>query len=168
VAVEFPAGCNSTITMTEKIPLVMAGFEPLDILFGVQKILEQIVDGKAFVDNQYRRVVRPEGNPVAWKMVDRYFTVVDAPWRGIGVIPQSGMGLRAEFAEFDAEQKLDVEVKPGKPDPRCRCGEVLKGKIKPDQCAMFAKSCDPANPIGPCMVSSEGACAAFYKYSRAR
>jgi hydrogenase expression/formation protein HypD len=150
------------------LPCVVAGFEPLDILFGIKKILEQVVAGSAFVDNQYARVVRPAGNPLAWQLVNRYFEVLDAPWRGIGVIAGSGMGARAEFAEFDTERKLKVDVKPGKPDPRCKCGEVLKGKIQPAQCPMFAKACVPSNPIGPCMVSSEGACAAQYKYSRRR
>jgi len=163
-------GSNAYKPFVEKhrAPCVVAGFEPLDILFGVQKILEQLVSGEAFVDNQYSRVVRPEGNPIAWGLVERYFEVVDAAWRGIGVIPGSGMGPRADFADFDAEKKLGARVEPGKPDPRCRCGEVLKGKMKPDECPMFAKACVPSNPVGPCMVSSEGACAAFYKYSRTR
>ena len=151
---------------THHKPCVIAGFEPLDILFGVEKILEQLVEGKAFVDNQYARVVKPEGNTVARKIIERYFEPADAVWRGIGEIPASGMAMRPEFSDFDAEKKLGVEIKAGKPDPRCRCGDVLKGKIKPDQCHMFGKTCDPTHPVGPCMVSSEGACAAFFKYAR--
>ena len=147
-------------------PCVIAGFEPLDILFGVEKILEQLVDGKTFVDNQYARVVKPEGNTVEQKIIERYFEPADAVWRGIGAIPASGMAMRPEFSAFNAEKKLGVEIKAGKPDPRCRCGDVLKGKIKPDQCAMFGKACAPTHPVGPCMVSSEGACAAFFKYAR--
>ena len=147
-----------------KIPCVIASFEPVDIIYGIQKILEQIVNNAAFVDNQYKRVVKHDGNPAAQKILDTYLEVADVAWRGIGVIPASGMKLRPEFSKYDAEERFGIKIKIGTPDKRCQCGDVLKGKIKPDQCAMFAKACTPLNPIGPCMVSSEGACAAWYKY----
>ncbi len=147
-----------------EIPCVIASFEPVDIFFGIQKILEQIVNNEAFVDNQYKRVVRHDGNPAAQRILDKYLEVADVAWRGIGVIPDSGMKLRSEFRKYDTEYRFGIKIRTGTPDKRCQCGDVLKGKIKPDQCAMFAKACTPLNPIGPCMVSSEGACAAWYKY----
>ena len=146
------------------IPCVIASFEPVDIMYGLQKIMEQIVDKKAFVDNQYKRVVKPEGNLVAQKLLEKYLTPADVPWRGIGVIPGSGLALNEEFSKYDAEKRFGLEIKQGEQDKRCKCGDVLKGKIKPIECAMFAKACTPINPIGPCMVSSEGSCAAYYKY----
>ena len=159
-------GANAYETFVEKhhIPCVIASFEPVDIMYGLQKIMEQIVDKKAFVDNQYKRVVKTEGNFVAQKLLDKYLTPADVPWRGIGVIPGSGLALKEEFGKYDAEKRFNLKIKQGEPDKRCKCGDVLKGKIKPIDCAMFAKACTPMNPIGPCMVSSEGSCAAYYKY----
>jgi len=148
-----------------KIPCVIASFEPVDIMYGLQKIIEQIVDKKAFVDNQYKRVVKTQGNPVAQKLLDKYLAPADVSWRGIGVIPGSGLALRCEFSKYDAGKRFNLKIKQGEPDKRCRCGEVLKGKIKPTDCAMFAKICTPMNPIGPCMISSEGSCAAYFKYN---
>ena len=159
-------GANAYESFVEKhhIPCVIASFEPVDIMYGLQKILEQIVDKKAFVDNQYKRVVKPEGNRVAQKLLEKYLTPSDVPWRGIGVIPGSGLALREKFSKYDAEKRFNLKIKQGEQDKRCKCGDVLKGKIKPVECAMFAKACTPINPIGPCMVSSEGSCAAYYKY----
>ncbi len=148
------------------VPCVVAGFEPLDILLGLAGILEQLVAGEARVDNQYSRVVRPEGNRKAQALMDKYLEPVDAVWRGVGTIPGSGLGLRAEFAAFDAEKKHGVEVAPGREPAGCRCGDVIKGKLKPPACPLFATGCTPDKPIGPCMVSAEGSCAAYFKYSR--
>lgn len=149
-------------------PCVIAGFEPLDILFGLCAILEQIVDGRSAVENRYERVVREDGNPIARALTGRYLRPADACWRGIGMLPDSGLVLRDEFAAYDAEKRFRLKVGPGKEAPGCLCGEVIKGKRAPPQCPLFAKRCTPADPVGPCMVSSEGACAAYYKYERGR
>ena len=146
------------------VPCVVAGFEPLDILYGVHGILSQALKNEAHVDNQYARVVRPEGNPVAQARIAKYLEPVDASWRGLGVIPASGLGLRPEFAAYDAEKKLRVPVRSGRLHPGCLCGEVIKGKLRPTSCPLFGKACNPDHPVGPCMVSAEGTCAAYFKY----
>jgi len=148
------------------VPCVVAGFESLDILMGVLDVMEQLVDGRAELVNQYNRVVRPGGNAIALKLMADTVEPVDASWRGIGVIPLSGLGLKKEYATLDARERFGVDTEGGRPHPGCRCGDVLKGKIKPPDCALFAKACTPLKPVGPCMVSSEGSCAAWYKYSR--
>lgn len=148
------------------IPCVVAGFEPLDILYGMQSLTEQVAAGEARLVNHYDRVVRPEGNRLAQALIEEHLEVVDAAWRGIGTIPGSGLGLRVAYERFDAASRHGVSVTGGSPDERCRCGEVLKGKMRPDQCPMFATACTPVSPVGPCMVSSEGSCAAFFKYVR--
>ncbi len=147
------------------VPCVVAGFEPLDILYGVHGILGQVLKHEASVENQYARVVRPEGNPKAQARIAQYLEPVDAVWRGIGVIPASGLGLRPEFAAYDAEKKHGVTVKPGRQHAGCRCGDVIKGKLRPTACPLFSKVCTPDNPVGPCMVSAEGTCAAYFKYT---
>lgn len=149
---------------TYRVPCVIAGFEPLDILYGIQGILEQVSRGEARVDNEYARVVTPGGNRQAQALMEKYLRPVDAAWRGIGVIPGSGLGLKPEYAAYDAECRHGVEVRLGQENPACSCGEVLKGKLKPPQCALFGGGCTPDHPVGPCMVSSEGTCAAYYKY----
>jgi hydrogenase expression/formation protein HypD len=149
-----------------KIPCVIASFEPLDILLGIDGILNQIINGEAKVENQYERVVRNEGNTKALEIINHYLEPADAVWRGIGVIPKSGLKLKREFLPMDAENRFNIRIPAGKSNPACRCGDVLKGKIKPDKCALFGKACNPANPIGPCMVSSEGSCSAWFKYDR--
>jgi len=148
------------------VPCVIAGFEPLDILFGLVGILEQLVAGEARVVNQYTRVVRPEGNQKAQDLIARYFEPVDAAWRGLGVVPASGLRLRAEVADRDAARRAGIEVRAGREDPRCRCGDVIKAKCRPRDCALFGTACTPDQPVGPCMVSSEGTCAAAFKYER--
>ncbi|MBF0626665.1 MAG: hydrogenase formation protein HypD [Magnetococcales bacterium] len=147
------------------VACVVAGFEPLDILYGVEGLLRQKIAGRATVDNQYNRVVRPEGNPVAQRLMDHYLMPAAVSWRGLGVIPASGLVLRPEFAQFDAEQRHQLTLQPGRPNPHCLCGEVLKGKIRPAQCALFGVACHPDHPLGPCMVSSEGSCAAEYRFA---
>ena len=146
------------------VPCVVAGFEPLDILYGVHGILEQVLKGEARVENQYARVVRPDGNLKAQARIAKYLEPVDAVWRGIGVIPSSGLGLRPEFAAYDAEKKHGVQVRPGRQHAGCLCGEVIKGKLRPTACPLFGKVCNPDHPVGPCMVSAEGTCAAYFKY----
>ncbi len=148
------------------VPCVVAGFEPLDVLYAAVELAEQAADGRAELVNQYNRVVKPEGNTVAQTVVDELLELCDEPWRGIGVIPQSGMQLRAAYGQYDAAKRFDLSLEPGRPHPGCQCGDVLKGKITPHQCPAFDKACTPTHPLGPCMVSSEGSCAAYYKYVR--
>jgi len=148
-------------------PLVTAGFEPLDILQAVAMLLAQIAQGRCEVENQYTRVVREEGNPRALAVLAEVFELrPHFEWRGLGFISESGLRLRPELAAFDAEQRFDV---PGVrvADPKaCQCGEVLKGVLKPWECKVFGTACTPETPIGTCMVSSEGACAAYYNFGR--
>jgi hydrogenase expression/formation protein HypD len=148
-------------------PVVIAGFEPLDIVQSVYQIVKQISEGRSEVENQYSRVVRPEGNVRALQAMARTMELRPTfEWRGMGFIAESAFKLRPEFAAWDAELKFAV---PGirVADPRaCQCGEVLKGAIKPWECKVFGTACTPETPIGTCMVSSEGACAAYYNYGR--
>jgi hydrogenase expression/formation protein HypD len=148
-------------------PVVVSGFEPLDVLQGVYLILKQLAEGRSEVENQYARVVRPEGNPHALRVIAETMQLrTTFEWRGLGFISQSALKLRPEFADWDAEVRFDV---PGirVADPKaCQCGEVLKGVIKPWECKVFGTACTPDHPIGTCMVSSEGACAAYYNYGR--
>lgn len=151
------------------LPLVAAGFEPVDILQGVAMLLRQLSDGRCEVENQYKRVVRDEGNNSALKMLGEVFELrPHFEWRGLGFIAQSALTLRGEYAKWDAEKLYDV---PGVrvADPKaCQCGEVLKGAIRPWECKVFGTACTPETPIGTCMVSSEGACAAYFNYGRFR
>ena len=150
-----------------KIACCVAGFEPVDILEGICMILEQIIIKRPCVANQYARVVAQAGNPDARKIINRVFKVCDSDWRGFGVIPESGLELRKEFANFNAEKIFPISLKiKSKPDKACRCADVLKGLISPSECQLFGKKCSPDNPVGPCMVSSEGACNAHYKFRR--
>lgn len=151
------------------IPCCIAGFEPLDILKGIYNLIAQIKRDKAVVANEYSRVVKDKGNLKAREITARVFRVVDEDWRGFGRIPDSGLKIRSGYESFDAEKKFMPKAASGKEDARlkkCRCGLVLKGLISPDQCPLFARICNPLNPIGPCMVSYEGACNAYYKYKK--
>ncbi|MEZ5279229.1 MAG: hydrogenase formation protein HypD [Acidimicrobiales bacterium] len=148
------------------VPIVVTGFEPLDVLEGIRRTVLQLERGVGEVENAYPRAVKPEGNPPARALLDRVFQVCDRQWRGIGMIPQSGWKLAAEFTDFDAELRFDVgNLHVAEPD-QCRAGEVLQGLIKPDQCEAFGTTCTPRNPMGATMVSSEGACAAYFQYRR--
>lgn len=147
-----------------RVPCVITGFEPLDILQGVLMLTRQIVAGEARVETQYRRVVRPEGNLKAQALLAEVFEPCDASWRGIGVIPGSGLQLHPAYAAFDAAVQLPVPVEPPREHAGCRCGEILKGKLRPADCPLFRTVCTPEEPVGACMVSSEGTCAAEYKY----
>ncbi|MBE0501721.1 MAG: hydrogenase formation protein HypD [Desulfuromonadales bacterium] len=146
------------------VPCVVTGFEPLDVLQGVLMLAKQIVAGEAKVENQYRRVVQPQGNPKALGLLWQLFEPSDARWRGIGDLPGSGLQLRPAYALFDAAKKFSVEIEPAREHAGCLCGEILKGKITPPQCPLFRTVCTPEQPVGACMVSSEGTCAAEYKY----
>lgn len=145
-------------------PCVITGFEPADMLHGILMLAEQVLAGESRVEIQYSRVVRPEGNVKAQGILAEMFEVCDVPWRGIGVIPGSGLQIREEFSAFNAEVMLPVTVEPLKEHPGCSCGEILKGKMAPSQCKLFGKICTPENPVGACMVSSEGSCAAAFRY----
>jgi hydrogenase expression/formation protein HypD len=148
-------------------PVVVSGFEPLDVLQGVYQVLRQLREGRSEVENQYRRVVREEGNPLALRAMAQTMRLrTTFEWRGLGFISQSALALRPELADLDAELRYEV---PGVrvADPKaCQCGEVLKGVIKPWECKVFGTACTPERPIGTCMVSPEGACAAYYNYGR--
>lgn len=149
-----------------RIPCVISGFEPTDILETVLMLLEQIEKNQAEVEIQYKRAVHPQGNIPAQEILDRVFDPCDAQWRGLGTITDSGLKLKKAFQHFDAEKKFKIpRIKDSEPK-NCCCGEVLRGVKTPAQCKLFAKACNPENPYGPCMVSSEGTCAAWYKYNR--
>ncbi len=152
-----------------KKPSVITGFDAPDILSGIRMILEQFASGRAEVEIQYKKVVRREGNPQAVAILNRYFEPDDATWRGIGIIPMSGLKLREEFKHRDFRSVISVEVPEGDEHATaCSCGDVLKGIKIPPECKLFGKSCTPERPVGPCMVSSEGSCAAYYKYKAVR
>jgi len=148
-----------------RIPCVITGFEPLDILQALLLIMDQRRTGRPQVVNQYTRAVADNGNPKARQVMAEVFTTSDALWRGLGRIPDSGLALRGAYQRFDALAALDVTVHDLPPLPGCRCGDVLKGKMQPNHCPLFSKACTPATPVGPCMVSTEGSCAAYYKYA---
>ncbi|GAB6067844.1 hydrogenase formation protein HypD [Methylothermus subterraneus] len=149
-----------------RIPTVICGFEPLDLLQALGMLLEQLAAGRCLLQNQYRRSVRPEGNPVARKAIAEVFEPVEAAsWRGLGRLLASGVRLRARYARFDAERRFGIAVAPVTEEP-LPCGQVLSGKLKPKACPHFGTRCKPEAPLGALMVSSEGACAAWYRYRR--
>ena len=147
------------------IPCAIAGFEPLDMLRAVLALVEMVESGSPDVVSCYERSVTPEGNRGAQEAVSGVFQIADAEWRGFGTIPSSGLQLRTEYARFDAAQVFEVDLPPCREPAGCRCGEVLRGAIAPTECGLFGRKCTPATPVGPCMVSGEGACAAYYAYS---
>jgi hydrogenase expression/formation protein HypD len=148
------------------VPIVVTGFEPVDILEGIYMAVRQLEEGRAEVENQYARSVRRAGNEPAQELVSKVFRLVDRAWRGIGEIPSSGLGLRDEFVGWDAERKFELgSIRTSEPE-ECRAGDVLRGNIKPFECAAFGVICTPEHPLGAPMVSSEGACAAYYNYAR--
>jgi hydrogenase expression/formation protein HypD len=149
-----------------RVPIVVTGFEPLDILEGIWMAVKQLEEGRHEVENQYVRSVRRDGNRPAQELVRRVFQVVDRGWRGIGVIPESGLGLREEFRAFDAERKFELDAIRADEPAECMAGDVLRGRIKPFQCPAFGVTCTPESPLGAPMVSSEGACAAYHRFGR--
>lgn len=146
------------------IPGVITGFEPVDVLQGIAMIMRQLHEGRAEIEIAYARGVMPEGNPVALQAIDDVFDTCTAAWRGLGEIPGSGYRIREEYAEFDAVKRFNPEVEPTQDPKGCRCGDVLRGIMAPIECPLFRTVCTPENPVGPCMVSSEGSCAAYYRY----
>lgn len=148
------------------VPIVVTGFEPLDILQGVLMCVEQLEQGRAEVQNQYSRAVQSQGNRPAQQLIREVFQVVPRKWRGVGEIPRSGLGLREQYRAFDAEQKFGVAERRVEEPSECLSGLVLQGKIKPTECPAFGTRCTPEHPLGATMVSSEGACAAYYRYRR--
>ncbi len=148
------------------IPCVVTGFEPADVMQGIEMLLAQTMRGESRVEIQYSRAVSWEGNPKALAILHQFFEPCDAVWRGLGVLPGSGLAIRSKYADFDAENILTLDVPDTLENPACLCGEVLKGKLTPFECPLFSTICTPEEPIGACMVSSEGTCAAAYKYGR--
>ncbi len=148
------------------VPIVVTGFEPVDILQGILMCVQQLESGRAEVENQYRRSVRAEGNRPAQQLIHQIFEPVPRKWRGVGQIPQSGLGLKQAYAQFDAERRFGVTGLRVEEPSECRSGLVPQGKIKPSECPAFGKLCNPEHPLGAPMVSSEGACAAYYRYRR--
>jgi hydrogenase expression/formation protein HypD len=146
------------------IPGVITGFEPLDILAGVLTIIDLVVRQSPAIKNEYTRVVHPQGSPAARALIEAVYEPCDAVWRGIGALPGSGLRLRKEFARLDAAVRFGLAPETAEMPGGCRCGDVLKGKLRPDACPLFGKACTPDRPVGPCMVSSEGSCAACFKY----
>ena len=146
------------------VPCVITGFEPVDILQGIVRVLEQVRDGRALVENAYGRAVTPQGNPRALELMGRVFRVGVAPWRGLGLLESSGFHVRDAFAAFDAGARLGVDVLEAPEPPGCACGSVLAARALPTDCRLFGTACTPERPVGPCMVSGEGTCAAYYRY----
>jgi hydrogenase expression/formation protein HypD len=145
-------------------PCVISGFSPEDILESIYMILKQLADGSGFAEIQYKWVVREEGNQVALGYLDEIFDKADSLWRGIGLIKESGLSLKKDFESFDAKKAFKIKDKFISEPKHCSCGDILQGKKKPTECLLFGKKCTPDKPVGPCMVSSEGTCAAYFKY----
>ena len=159
----------SFVTDQYNMPAIVTGFEPVDILAGISLLLEQIktksLSEPLTVGNAYTRSVQTFGNPQARQVIDLVFQPVDANWRGLGNINHSGLSFRPDFADFDAKQRFDLQIEATVEPRGCRCGDVLRGIIEPPDCPQFGRSCTPARPLGPCMVSSEGSCAAYHRYN---
>lgn len=158
--------CYEPVAHEHGLPCVVAGFEPADVLASILMLVKQVEEGRSEVEIQYKRAVHAQGNPAAVALMNQFFEPVDAPWRGLGLIPASGLALREQYAHLDAARRFDVAVPPAKDHPGCRCGDVLRGLITPPECKLFAGVCNPSAPVGPCMVSAEGTCAAWYRYRR--
>jgi hydrogenase expression/formation protein HypD len=166
VSVIIGASAYRPIAEHDRKPCVVAGFEPRQILAGLVHLLRQVSQGRTEVENVYPTAVSESGNPVALQLLARVFMPADTPWRALGVIPQSGLELAPAYRRFDALQRFQVDLGQDEDHPGCRCGEVIQGKVEPVACRLFASTCTPTTPVGPCMVSSEGTCAAWYKYNR--
>ena len=164
VSVTIGSNAYKFIAQKHSIPCVIGGFEPLDVLQSIYMLLKQIEEKRAEVEIEYFRAVHPQGNRIAQELISRVFEVTDVRWRGLGIIPKSGLRLKREFSDFDAEKEFRPKIRKSKENPDCVCGEVLRGVKKPTQCKLYRRICTPEEPYGPCMVSSEGTCAAYYKY----
>lgn len=147
------------------IPGAIAGFEPVDVLQGIYELLRQIAEDRAEIEIAYTRGVQTKGNPTAIAVIYEVFETCDATWRGLGVIPDTGLRLREEFSKFDATKRFELSPPPPKEIKGCQCGEILRGVTMPFECRLFGKACTPQRPVGPCMVSSEGSCAAYYRFT---
>ncbi len=143
---------------------MITGFEPLDVLQGIAMLMRQLHEGRAEIENAYSRGVMAEGNPVALAAIDDVFETCTATWRGLGPIEGSGYRIREQYAQFDALRRFEPEIEETREPRGCRCGDVLRGIMAPNECPLFRTVCSPENPVGPCMVSSEGSCAAYYRY----
>lgn len=154
------------VARDDGIPCVVTGFEPLDVLQAIDRLVAMVEAGEARVEIAYRRAVQPEGNPVALRMMDEVFEPAPAAWRGMGMIPGSGLRLREAFGEFDARTRFPVDPGPTVEPEGCLCGDVLRAVKTPHDCPLFATACTPETPVGPCMVSAEGSCSTYYAYAR--
>ncbi|HEB61502.1 MAG TPA: hydrogenase formation protein HypD [Phycisphaeraceae bacterium] len=161
-------GSNAYLPIVDQYhkPCVIAGFEPIQIMEGIYHLAEQVIRDEAKLENLYAEAVQPQGNPVARQLLDKVFVPGDAAWRALGVMGESGLDLRPEYSRFDAVKRFEIELGEDHEPPGCRCGEVITGQVSPDECKLFGTVCTPINPIGPCMVSSEGSCQAWFKYRR--
>ncbi len=147
------------------VPCVIAGFEPLDVLQAIGLLVQQIEKGEAEVEIQYRRAVSPGGNPKARALLEEVFEPCDSVWRGLGLLPVSGLKIVSPYGNFDAESRFDIPPANGREPPGCLCGDILRGLKRPPDCSLFRKACTPESPVGACMVSSEGTCSAYYRYA---
>jgi hydrogenase expression/formation protein HypD len=154
------------IASKHKLGVAISGFEPIDLMQAIYMLVQQIENDDPKVEIAYRRVVKSQGNPKARAMVDEVFELRDDWWRGLGVLPKSGLKPREKYAALDAEIALPLEIEETKEPKGCICGEILKGLKSPKDCKLFGKGCTPQDPVGACMVSSEGACHAYYRYNR--
>ncbi|OGF68088.1 MAG: hydrogenase formation protein HypD [Candidatus Fischerbacteria bacterium RBG_13_37_8] len=148
------------------IPVAISGFEPLDLLLSIEMLLHLIINNIAKVDNEYTRSVTAKGNIKAKEIMNHVFEVQDSAWRGLGVLPASGLNIKKEFETYDAGKQCSVSIKPVRSNPACKCAEVLRGLIESPECPLYKTVCTPVNPVGPCMVSSEGSCAAYFYYGQ--
>ncbi len=166
--VSITIGADAYKPIPEKygVPCVVSGFEPLDILQSIYMIINQIRSSESKVETQYKRVVCDKGNKVSQELLSRVFEEAGAEWRGLGNIPGSGLKLKKKYDSFNAEKQFNLKIGESRENPACSCGEILKGIKKPSDCRLFGKACTPENPYGPCMVSTEGTCAAYYKYGK--
>lgn len=156
--------CYSYLPHEFAKPGAIAGFEPLDILLAVRNLARMAATNSPNIVNDYTRVVRPNGNKKAVEIMSEVFSPCDAVWRGLGVIPESGLSFNEEYGHYDARIRFPVNVPASFDDPRCKCADIITGRMVPNKCPLFGRKCTPEDPVGPCMVSSEGTCAAFYKY----
>ena len=166
VSIVIGANAYRPIAEEFKKPCVVAGFEPRQMLEGILRITQQVAAKEARVENVYGVTVTNEGNAVARRCIEQVFVPASAVWRAMGTIPESGLALRPEYKQFDAVDRFGVEIGPDVSPEGCRCGDVIQGKTTPADCPLFGKTCTPIKPVGPCMVSSEGTCSAWYKYGR--
>lgn len=152
------------LAQKHNIPGVITGFEPVDVLSGILQLLKMAKQDEAAIANAYPRGVKDNGNPAAQSLISSVFTVCDAPWRGLGIIPGSGLEISDAYSYYDARKRFILKLEAPKGHKGCKCGEILRGILMPNHCPLFGKACTPEKPVGPCMVSSEGSCAAFYRY----